>query len=190
MLEMLILIFISVFAENAVFGSALGTDGLDKLAKEPRRALTLGVLLAIVTAVTEAILWNLTHVQTNALQYMMIVAAPIVAAGVSAVLAFIMNKLFSDTYKKIRQYMVHIALNTAVVGILCRVTPQAESLVDSVVRAALSAVGVIFAYVIFASIRERIPESKQSRALRGAPTLLIAAGLLAMVFCGFYGMRI
>lgn len=187
---MLILIFISVFVENAVFIFAMGIDGLDKLAKEPRRALTLGFLLVIVTVASDAILWNLTYVQQHGIEYLMIVAAPIVAAGVSAAVAFIMKKLFADTYKKIGQYMIHIASNSAVVGMLCRVTPQAERLVDSVVRAALSAVGVVFAYVVFASIRERIPESKQPRALRGAPTLLIAAGLLAMVFCGFYGMRL
>jgi len=46
------------------------------------------------------------------------------------------------------------------------------------------------ALIIFAGIREQLALSKVPKAMKGVPIALITAGLLAMAFMGFAGIKI
>ena len=63
------------------------------------------------------------------------------------------------------------------------------SLAESVMFGFSAAVGFTLAIVLFAGVRERLAFAEPPRAFRGFPILLISAGLAAMAFSGFSGMR-
>ena len=50
--------------------------------------------------------------------------------------------------------------------------------------------GFMLAIVLFASVRERIAFSDYPECFEGFPICLVSAGLLALAFMGFSGMRI
>jgi electron transport complex protein RnfA len=54
----------------------------------------------------------------------------------------------------------------------------------------LASAGFALAIVLFAGIRERLEFSETPKCFEGFPIALVSAGLLAMAFMGFTGMRI
>ncbi|MDE6573018.1 MAG: electron transport complex subunit RsxA, partial [Duncaniella sp.] len=61
---------------------------------------------------------------------------------------------------------------------------------ESIVYAFAIAVGFTMAISIFAGIREQLALTSVPKAMRGVPIALICAGLLAMAFMGFSGIKI
>ena len=60
----------------------------------------------------------------------------------------------------------------------------------SVVNGAAGGLGFTLAIVLFASIRERVDKAETPESFKGFPITLIAAGLLALAFMGFSGLKI
>ena len=50
--------------------------------------------------------------------------------------------------------------------------------------------GFALAIVVFSSLRERVDKATPPECFKGTPIALIAAGLLALAFMGFSGLRI
>ncbi|MDL2254920.1 electron transport complex subunit RsxA, partial [Bacteroidales bacterium OttesenSCG-928-J16] len=57
-----------------------------------------------------------------------------------------------------------------------------------VIFAAGKALGFAFALLIFAGIREQLETLELPKAMRGVPSALIVAGILALAFMGFTGL--
>ena len=51
-------------------------------------------------------------------------------------------------------------------------------------------IGFLLVIVIFASIRERMEFSEWPKAFEGFPIALVAAGLIALAFMGFSGLKV
>lgn len=51
-------------------------------------------------------------------------------------------------------------------------------------------IGVLLAIVLFASVRERLQFAEYPESFEGFPIALVSAGLLALAFMGFSGMKI
>ena len=51
-------------------------------------------------------------------------------------------------------------------------------------------IGFLIAIVLFASVRERMEFSESPKSFEGFPIALVAAGLIALAFCGFSGLKI
>ena len=61
---------------------------------------------------------------------------------------------------------------------------------QSVVNGACGGLGFTLAIVLFASVRERVDKADCPVAFRGYPIALVAAGLIALAFMGFSGLKI
>ena len=64
------------------------------------------------------------------------------------------------------------------------------SLVESVVYAVSTAIGFTLSLTLFAGIREQLQLNDIPKAMQGIPIALITAGLLALAFMGFSGVKI
>ena len=62
--------------------------------------------------------------------------------------------------------------------------------IESVVYGITGGVGFLLAIVLFSSIRERLEFSNPPKAFEGFPIALVTAGLMALCFMGFQGLRI
>ena len=61
---------------------------------------------------------------------------------------------------------------------------------QSVVNGAAGGIGFTIAIVLFASIRERVDKTDCPESFKGFPIALIAAGLMALAFMGFSGLKV
>ncbi len=188
--ELLSTVFTVIIAENAVFVSMCGVDRLRDFSDSPRQAALSGVFLTLVSSVSAVILWLLMSVVDDDASVYSVFAAPVVAVLVSFGIGYFFKKVLPAAYSQFKRYISALTVNSAVSGIVYTTIGEGFGLSEIVIAAVLSSLGAVFAYVLFAVIWDGIPASKQSAALRGIPTLLLAAGLIAMVFSGFSGMRI
>ena len=93
-----------------------------------------------------------------------------------------LRKLFAVSAQDFRR--VHAVLGAALVNI-----EEGYSFVESVAFGFAAAIGFTMAICVFAGVRERLAFADPPKAFRGFPLLLISAGLAAMAFSGFSGMR-
>ncbi|MDE5672944.1 MAG: electron transport complex subunit RsxA, partial [Duncaniella sp.] len=70
------------------------------------------------------------------------------------------------------------------------VVQKGMNLGESIVYAFATAVGFTMAIAIFAGIREQLAMTNVPKSMRGVPIAMICAGLLAMAFMGFSGIKI
>ena len=61
---------------------------------------------------------------------------------------------------------------------------------QSVLNGACGGLGFTLSIVLFASVRERVEKSDCPECFKGYPIALISAGLLALAFMGFSGLKI
>ena len=69
-------------------------------------------------------------------------------------------------------------------------TQNGYNFIESVVYGITGGLGFLLAIVLFASVRERLQFAEYPESFEGFPIALVSAGLLALAFMGFSGMKI
>jgi len=106
------------------------------------------------------------------------------------------RKITPVLYQPLGIFLPLITTNCAVLGAaVLNISPgffelSAMGLLASVVQGFGAGVGFTLALVIMAGIRERLELADIPENLKGAPIAFITAGLLALAFFGFSGMKI
>jgi electron transport complex protein RnfA len=77
-----------------------------------------------------------------------------------------------------------------VLGVVLVNVQKSYDFLRSVVNGAAGGLGFTLAIVLFASVRERVDQADCPKCFKGFPIALITAGLLALAFMGFSGLRI
>ena len=124
------------------------------------------------------------------LQYMQTVAFVLVIASIVQVVEMFLKKSVPALYQALGVFLPLITTNCAVLGVVLENVQKEYSFLFSVLNGAAGGLGFTLAIVVFASLRERVNESDCPECFRGYPLTLIAAGLLALAFMGFSGLRV
>ena len=77
----------------------------------------------------------------------------------------------------------------AVLGVVLVNVQEGYNFLLSTVNGVAGGLGFTVAIVLFASIRERVNKAECPECFKGFPIALIAAGLLALAFMGFSGLK-
>ena len=83
-----------------------------------------------------------------------------------------------------------ITTNCAVLGVAILVVQKGYTLMESVVYGLSTSIGFTLALFLFAGIREQLEVTSVPKGMKGVPLALIGAGILAMAFMGFSGIKI
>ena len=87
-------------------------------------------------------------------------------------------------------YLPLITTNCAVLGVVLQNTQNSYGFIESLVYGVTGGVGFLLAIVLFASVRERLEFAECPKAFEGFPIALVTAGLLALAFLGFSGLKV
>ena len=121
---------------------------------------------------------------------MQTIAFILVIAAIVQVVEMFLKKKVPALYQALGVYLPLITTNCAVLGVALVKVQEGYNFLLSVLNGAAGGLGFTLSIVLFASIRERLEESDVPESFRGFPIALIAAGLLALAFMGFSGMKI
>lgn len=124
------------------------------------------------------------------LGFMQTIVFILVIAALVQMLEIILKKIAPVLYSALGVFLPLITTNCAVLGVAITVVQKNMDLGQSLVYAVATAIGFTMAISIFAGIREQLALADTPKAMRGVPIALICAGLLAMAFMGFSGIKI
>ena len=192
MLEYLAIIFSAILVNNIVFAQFLGICPFIGVSKNLPSALGMGAAVTFVMAVATAVTWLLQHyvLMPLGLVYIQTIAFILVIAVLVQMLEIVMKKTSPGLYAALGVFLPLITTNCAVLGIAIIVAQKDFGFVYSLVYAVATALGFALALTIMAGIRSQLELADVPRPMRGVPVALITAGILAMAFMGFAGIRL
>ncbi len=152
----------------------------------------MGAAVTFVMVLATAVTWLLQDLVLNpfGLGFMQTIVFILVIAALVQMLEIILKKIAPALYSALGVFLPLITTNCAVLGVAILVVRNGLNLGESLVYAFATAIGFTMAISIFAGIREQLARTEVPAAMRGVPIALICAGLLAMAFMGFSGIKI
>ena len=182
----------AILTENFILVKFYGICPFMGVSKKTDTAIGMGMAVTFVMAIAAAACWAVNElILVNlGLEYMQTVAFILVIASIVQVVEMFLKKAVPALYKALGVYLPLITTNCAVLGVALVNVQQGYDFFQSVLNGAAGGVGFTVAIVLFASIRERTDRSDCPESFKGYPLALIAAGLLALAFMGFSGLKI
>ena len=185
------IILSALLSQNFILVKFYGICPFMGVSKKIDTALGMGMAVTFVMALASAacFLINLLLIQLG-LEYMQTVAFILVIAALVQVVEMFLKKFVPALYKALGVFLPLITTNCAVLGVVLVNVQEGYNFLLSVVNGAAGGLGFTLAIVLFASVRERVDKTDCPECFKGFPIALIAAGLLALAFMGFSGLKI
>lgn len=182
----------AVLVDNFILSQFLGICPFMGVSKKMDTALGMGMAVTFVMGVASAVTYavNLLLVKLG-LDYMQTVAYILVIAALVQFIEMFLQKAMPSLYSALGIYLPLITTNCAVLGVALQNTQNNYSFIESVVYGVTGGLGFTLAIFLFASVRERLENSSDSpKCFEGFPLALISAGLIALAFMGFQGLKV
>ena len=191
MLQIVTIIVAALLSENYVLVKFLGICPFLGVSKRINAALGMGMAVTFVMALASFVCYFVYRLLILlGLTYMQTVAFILVIASIVQLVEMFLKKNVQSLYKALGVYLPLITTNCAVLGVVLVNAQKNYNLLLSVINGTASGLGFALAIVLFSSLRERVDKATPPECFRGTPIALISAGLLALAFMGFSGMRI
>ena len=182
----------AILTENFILVKFYGICPFMGVSKKIDTAVGMGMAVTFVMAIASAATWavnNLILVPLG-LAYMQTVTFILVIAAIVQVVEMFLKKAIPTLYQALGIYLPLITTNCAVLGVALDNVSKGYDFLQSVIYGATGGLGFTLAIVVFASVRERTDKSECPESFKGFPIALIAAGLMALAFMGFSGLKI
>ena len=191
MLQITTIIIAALLSENYVLVKFLGICPFLGVSKRINAAVGMGMAVTFVMAIASFLCYFVYQLLIRlGLDYMQTVAFILVIASIVQLVEMFLKKKVRSLYNALGVYLPLITTNCAVLAVVLANAQKDYNLLMSVVNGAASGLGFALAIVLFASLRERVDKANPPEAFKGYPIALISAGLLALAFMGFSGMKI
>ena len=192
MLQILGIIITAIFVNNIVFAQFLGICPFIGVSKRFDSAVGMGCAVTFVMAIATAITWLLQYfvLVPLGLQFVQTILFILVIAVIVQMIEIVMRKISPSLHAALGVFLPLITTNCAVLGVAIFVTRKSYTFVGSLVYAISTALGFMMALLIFSAIRTQLAMVDVPRSMKGVPIALVVAGLLAMAFMGFSGIKI
>ena len=185
------IILSAILSENFILVKFYGICPFMGVSKKIDTAVGMGAAVTFVMGLASAFCYlvNLVLVKLG-LEFMQTVAFILVIAGIVQIVEILLMKFSKPLYSALGIYLPLITTNCAVLGVVLVNVQKGYNFLLSVVNGAAGGLGFTVAIVLFASVRERVNRADCPACFKGFPIALISAGLLALAFMGFSGLKV
>jgi len=187
----------TIFINNYVLSQMLGLCPFLGVSKKLDSALGMG--LAVIFVMTIASFFTFLLYRYILLPYDIIylrtISFIIIIASLVQFVEMVIEKVSPALYQTLGIFLPLITTNCAVLGVAVLninsgfITSE-FGLVKAVIQGFGAGAGFTLALLLMAGIRERLELADIPENLKGLPITFITAGLLALAFLGFAGMKI
>ena len=192
MKELLIIAIGSAIVNNVVLSQFLGICPFLGVSKKVETATGMGGAVVFVITLSSfftGLIYKFILVPLGFEYLQTIVFILFIAALVQFVEMFL-KKSMPSLYQALGIYLPLITTNCAVLGVVLLNTQYSFGFLQSVVYGVFGGLGFMLAICLFASVREKLEFADYPESFEGFPICLVSAGLLALAFMGFSGMKI
>lgn len=182
----------AILVNNFIFSQFLGICPFMGVSKKVDTALGMGMAVIFVMGVASAVCWPINKylLVANGLDFMQTVTYILVIASLVQFVEMFLQKAMPSLYQALGVYLPLITTNCAVLGVVLQNTQNNYSFIESLVYGITGGIGFLVAICLFASVREKLEFADYPECFEGFPICLVSAGLLALAFMGFSGMKI
>ncbi|MBR4548772.1 MAG: electron transport complex subunit RsxA [Oscillospiraceae bacterium] len=182
----------AILTNNFIFSQFLGCCPFLGCSSKVDTATGMGIAVVFVMGLASAICWVIyTYILVPLnLAFLNTLAFILVIAALVQLVEMFLKKSVPSLYSALGIYLPLITTNCAVLGVVLLNVQNDYSFIESLVYGVTGGIGFMLAIVLFASVRERIAFSDYPECFEGFPICLVSAGLVALAFMGFSGMKI
>ena len=191
MLTYVSIVITAIFINNIVFAQFLGICPFLGVSKRTSSALGMGAAVTFVITIATVVAWLLQNyiLDPLGLQFLQTIVFILVIAFLVQLLEIVMKKTLPALYQALGVFLPLITTNCAVLGVAILVIQKNFNLMESLTYGVATSIGFTLALWIFAGIREQLDLLPVPKGMKGIPIALICAGILAMAFMGFSGIK-
>ena len=181
----------AILINNFIFSQFLGCCPFLGCSTKIDTAVGMGIAVTFVMGLASAICYavNLLLIALD-LEYMSTLAFILVIAVLVQFVEMFLKKSVPSLYTALGIFLPLITTNCAVLGVVLLNVQNNYNFIESVVYGVTGGLGFLLAIVLFASIRERLVFADYPKAFEGFPIALVTAGLMALAFMGFSGLKV
>ena len=182
----------AILTNNFIFAQFLGCCPFLGCSNKVDTATGMGLAVVFVMGLASAICWVVNEyiLVVLRLEFLQTLTFILVIAALVQFVEMFLKKAVPSLYSALGIYLPLITTNCAVLGVVLLSVQNNYNFIESVVYGITGGLGFMLAIVLFASVRERIAFSDYPECFEGFPICLVSAGLLALAFMGFSGMKI
>ena len=181
----------AILTNNFIFAQFLGICPFLGVSKKIDTAVGMGAAVTFVMGLASAVCFGVNKILIAFdLGFMQTVAYILVIAALVQFVEMFLKKNIPTLYTALGVYLPLITTNCAVLGVVLLNVQNGYNFIESVVYGITGGLGFLLAIVLFASIRERLVFADYPKCWDGFPIALITAGLMALAFMGFSGLKV
>ena len=190
MLDLGLIFVAAVLVNNFVLTQFLGLCPFVGVTGRLDNALAMGAATAFVLTLSAAVTHLLEHLVLAPLdlEYLRVLTFIVIIASLVQLTQITIRAISPLLHQVLGIYLPLITTNCAVLGVALLSLGQGFDFGDTLVYAFGASIGFTLVMVVFAAMREQLVEAQLPVAFRGAPIVLLSAGLLSLAFMGFRGM--
>jgi electron transport complex protein RnfA len=182
----------AILINNFIFSQFLGCCPFLGCSSKVDTATGMGLAVVFVMGLASAICYVVYEflLVPLGLQFLKTLAFILVIAALVQFVEMFLKKSVPSLYSALGIYLPLITTNCAVLGVVLLNVQNNYNFIESVVYGVTGGLGFMLAIVLFASVRERIEFADYPECFEGFSICLISAGLVALAFMDFSGMKI
>ena len=182
----------AILINNFIFSQFLGCCPFLGCSSKVETATGMGLAVVFVMGLASAICYVVYEflLVPLGLEFLKTLAFILVIAALVQFVEMFLKKAVPSLYSALGIYLPLITTNCAVLGVVLLNVQNSYNFLGSVIYGITGGLGFMLAIVLFASVRERIAYADYPECFEGFPICLVSAGLVALAFMGFSGMKI
>ena len=181
----------AILVNNFILVQFLGCCPFLGVSKKMDTAVGMGFAVIFVMGLASALCYPVNLLlESLDMEFMQTVTFILVIAALVQFVEMFLQKTIPSLYEALGVYLPLITTNCAVLGVVLLNVQEHYNFIESVVYGVTGGVGFLLAIVLFASVRERLEFSECPKSFEGFPIALVTAGLLALAFLGFSGLKV
>jgi len=182
----------AILVNNFIFSQFLGICPFMGVSQSTDTAAGMGFAVTFVMGLASAVCWPINRflLEPFGLRFMQTIVFILVIASLVQLIEMFLQKSMPALYTALGVYLPLITTNCAVLGVVLQNTQNGYGFVESVVYGVMGGLGFLLAIYLFAAVREKLVFAEIPKSFEGFPIALVTAGLLALAFTGFSGLKI
>ena len=185
------ILIMSMLINNVVLSQFLGLCPFLGVSKKTETAAGMGIAVIFVitiSSVLAGVIYQYILTPLN-IQYLKTIVFILVIAALVQFVEMFLKKSSPALYKALGIYLPLITTNCAVLGVVLINVQDDYNILEGTVNGFATAAGFAISIVIMAGLREKMRYNNIPKAFRGMPFVMFTAGLMAIAFCGFAGLK-
>ena len=182
----------ALLSENFVLVSSMGIGTRVQSFRSPVDALRSGYCLTAVMVLSALLSWLANYLVLDRFgwQHFRLLFLSLLVTGIVAGLRVFLRACLPALSRRIDGNLSAVSTNCAALGSALLIAQRSYGLGAALLVALFGGIGATLALASFASLRGEVSFDHCPRCFRGAPILLLTAGLMALSLVGFYGLHL